>query len=97
MVLYHFCKERPLPGLKNAVVPTEELKVRGNFGAGASRIGVVPARALRVERKFWGQRLPDHPAVPPGAAGKPEQPGYTGEGGGPRGESFGSVRGGKEG
>ena len=94
--------------MKNAVVPTEELKVRGNFGAGASRIGVVPARALRVERKFWGQRLPDHPGVPPGAAGKPEQPGYTGEGGGgpppppppgggPQGESFGSVRGGKEG
>ena len=81
--MYHFCIGRPLKGLQNAAAPTKELRVGSKFGAGNYRSAVVPARELRDKGKFRGQRLLDHPGVPPDAAGRPEPPGYTGGGGGP--------------
>ena len=66
--------------MHNAVAPTTELEVGSKLGAGICRIAVVPARALKVEGEFGGRRLPDHPGVPPDAAGKPRDPGYTDRG-----------------
>ena len=44
------------------------------MGVGISGIAVVPARAVKLRREFWGQRLPDHPGVPPDAAGQARDP-----------------------
>ena len=90
---------RQLKGLQNAAVPAKELRVGSKFGAGIYGIAVVPARELRVEGKLGRQRLPDHPGVPPDAAGRPRTPGYPERGAPPPGidswASPGGVRGGK--
>ena len=75
MVFAPFCKGWLLKKMQNAAAPTKELKVGSKFGGGGtSRIAVVPASALRVERGSWGQRPPDHPGVPPDAAGQARDP-----------------------
>ena len=60
--------------MKHAAVPAEELQVGSNLGVGTSGIAVVPARAVKLRREFWGRRLPDHPGVPPDAAGQARDP-----------------------
>ena len=63
MVLYQFRRGWPLMKMQNAVAPTKKLNVGCNFGAGTSRIAVVPARALRVERKLQSLREARRPTA----------------------------------
>ena len=85
--------------MKHAAVPAEELQVGSNLGVGTSGIAVVPARAVKLRREFWGRRLPDHPGVPPDAAGQARDPRVHERwgGGGLQVDTFGPPRGGKEG
>ena len=61
----HFLEGAAAQQQENAVVPTEELELGSNFGAGTSRLAVFPARELRAGVEIEG------PASP-GAAGRPE-------------------------
>ena len=103
MVLYHFYIGRPLTGLQNAAVPAKELRVGSKFGAGIYRSAVVPARELRVDGKIEGPASPGPPRCAPGRRQQARDPRV--HGGGveawgvppPPGDTFGSLRGGKEG